>query len=151
MKLDSPEEILRLAIRKEADAATFYHMAARKANPGVKKIFEDLAGEEEGHRKKLEGLDPKNLGTLPEPAKEKQGAGLTEAMEDIAFSPDMNYADTLRMAMKNEERARQLYMAMAETAREPQMKNLLHTFAQEESKHKARLERIYEDDILEWF
>ena len=62
MRLNSLEEILRFAIRKEADAATAYRIAADRASPGVKKFFEELAGEEEKHKKKLEGFDLKQIG-----------------------------------------------------------------------------------------
>ena len=39
MKLNNLDEILRFAIRKEADAAAFYRMAADRSTPGVKKTF----------------------------------------------------------------------------------------------------------------
>jgi sugar/nucleoside kinase (ribokinase family) len=45
-------EILRFAIRKEADAAAFYPMAADRSTPGIKKTFKELAKMEEGHKKK---------------------------------------------------------------------------------------------------
>jgi len=64
MRLNSLEEILRFAIRKEADAATAYRIAADRARPGVKKFFEELAEEEEKHRKKLEMFDLKKIGQM---------------------------------------------------------------------------------------
>jgi rubrerythrin len=64
MKLDSLDEILRFAIRKEADAAAFYKMAADRSNPGVKKTFKELAKEELGHKKKLEKFDLKKIGEM---------------------------------------------------------------------------------------
>ena len=100
MKLDSLDEILRFAIRKEADAAAFYRMAADRSNPGVKKMFEDLAKEEDGHKKKLEGFDPKKIEKTE--AKEMKGLGISEMLEDVPYSSDMSYADLLRMAIKNE-------------------------------------------------
>ena len=56
MKLDSLDEILRFAIRKEADAAAFYKMAADRSNPGVKKTFKELAKKKKGTRKNLRDL-----------------------------------------------------------------------------------------------
>ncbi len=52
MRLGSLDEILRFAIRKEADEAAFYRLAVDRSRPGVKKAFEELAREEEGHKKK---------------------------------------------------------------------------------------------------
>ena len=62
MKLTSVNEVLTFAIRKEADAAAFYRMAADRSNPGVKKAFEELAKEEDGHKKRLETVDLKKIG-----------------------------------------------------------------------------------------
>jgi len=149
MKLSSVEEILRFAIRKEADAAAYYQMMADRSNPGIKKLLEELAKEEEGHRKKLEHFDRKKIEKMT--VKETQGLGISEWMEDVPFSSDMNYADLLRMAIKNEERSQQFYASTAQRVTEPTLKKLLLVLAQEESTHKERLEKLYDKDVLEWF
>jgi len=149
MRLDSLDEILRFAIRKEADAATLYKMAAERANPGVKKTFEELALEEEGHKKKLEGFDLKKLDQVE--VKETQGLGISEMIEDVSFSPDMSYADLLRMAIKNEEKSQNMYHSTAQLVKEPSLKKMLLILAQEESIHKERLEKIYDKDVLTEF
>ena len=149
MRLNSLDEILRFAIRKEADAAAFYRMAADRSNPGVKKTFEELAKKEEGHKKKLEGFDLKKIGKTK--LKETKGLGLSEMMEDVPYSSDMSYADLLRMAIKNEEKSQRLYQSTAQLVTEPKLKKLLLALAQEESTHKEKLEKIYDKDVLEWF
>ena len=149
MKLDSLDEILRFAIRKEADAAAFYKMAADRSTPGIKKTFEELAKMEEGHKKKLEGFDPKKIGRMK--LKAAKGLGMSEMMEDVAFSSDMSYADLLRMAIKNEEKSQRLYLNTEKMVSEPNLKKLLLVLAQEESTHKETLEKIYDEDILKEF
>jgi len=149
MKLSSLDEILRFAIRKEADAAAFYRMAADRSNPGVKKTFEELAKEEDGHKRKLEGFDLKKIDEME--LKETKGMGLSEVMEDVPFSSDMSYADLLRMAIKNEEKSQQLYTSTAKMVKEPEMKKLLSALAQEESTHKEKLEKIYDKEVLQEF
>lgn len=149
MRLDSVDEILRFAIRKEADAAAFYRMAADRSTPGVKKTFEELAKEEDGHKKKLEGFDLKKLDQME--LKETKGLGISETMEDVPYSSDMSYADVLRMAIKNEEKSQHLYASTSKIVSEPTLKKLLLTLAQEESTHKERLERIYDKEILQEF
>jgi rubrerythrin len=149
MKLNSLDEILRFAIRKEADAAAFYQMAADRSNPGVKKAFQELAKEEEGHKKKLEGFDPRKIEEIE--VKETKGLGLSEIMEDVPYSSDMSYADLLRMAIKNEEKSQQLYTSTAKMVKEPTMKKLLLVLAQEESRHKEKLEKIYDKEVLQEF
>jgi rubrerythrin len=149
MKLNSLDEIIRFAIRKEADAATLYKMAAERANPGVRKTFEELAREEEGHKKKLEGFDLKKIGQIE--VNETKGLGISEVIEDASFSPEMSYADLIRMAIKNEERSQNLYSSTAQLVSEPALKKLLLILAQEESTHKERLEIIYDKEVLTEF
>jgi rubrerythrin len=124
-------------------------MMADRSNPGIKKLLEELAKEEEGHRKKLEHFDRKKIEKMT--VKETKGLGISEWMEDVPFSSDMNYADLLRMAIKNEERSQQLYASTAQMVTEPTLKKLLLVLAQEESTHKERLEKLYDKDVLEWF
>jgi len=149
MKLDSLDEILRFAIRKEADAAAFYKMAADRSTPGVKETFRELAKMEEGHKKKLEGFDLKKVGQMK--LEETKGLGMSELMEDVSYSSDMSYADLLRMAIKQEEKSQQLYASTAKISPEPSLKKLLLILAQEESTHKERLEKIYDDEVLKEF
>ena len=149
MKLNSLDEILRFAIRKEADAAAFYRMAADRSNPGVKKAFQELAKEEEGHKKKLGGFDPKKIEKME--VKETRGLGLSEMMEDVPYSSEMSYADLLRMAIKNEEKSQQLYASTAKLVKEADLKKLLLILAQEESTHKEKLEKIYDKEVLQEF
>ena len=78
MRLNSVEEILLFAIRKEADAAMAYRIAADRANPGVKKFFEELAEEEEKHKNRLEKFDVKKICRIK--LKETKGLGLSERM-----------------------------------------------------------------------
>jgi rubrerythrin len=149
MKLDSLDEILRFAIRKEADAAAFYKMAADRSNPGVKKTFKELAKMEEGHKKRLEDFDLKKISQLE--LKKTKGLGISEMLEDVPYSPDMNYADLLRMAIKQEEKSQRLYTSTAKISPEPSLKKLLLVLAQEESTHKEKLEKIYDEEVLTEF
>lgn len=149
MKLDSLDEILRFAIRKEADAAAFYKMAAERSNPGVKKTFKELAKMEEGHKKKLEDFDVKKIDQME--LKKTRGLGISEMLEDVPYSSDMSYADLLRMAIKQEENSQKLYTSTAKISTEPSLKKLLLVLAQEESTHKERLEKIYDDEVLKEF
>jgi rubrerythrin len=149
MRLTSLDEILRYAIRKEADEAAFYQMAADRSNPGVRKAFLELSEAEKGHRRKLEGFDLKKIDQME--LKKSQDLGIGEALDDVPFSSDMAYADLLRMAIKNEEKAHLLYASTAQIAPEPALKKLLLILAQEELSHKEKLEKIYDDEILKEF
>lgn len=150
MNWKSKDEVLRFAIRKEADAAAYYRMLSERSVPGVKKAFEELAKEEEKHKEKLESIDFKKIDKME--LKEPKGLGLAELMEDVTVGPDMSYADLLRMAIKNEERSQRFYASTAEMVEDdPPLKKLLLILAQEESVHKEKLEKLYDKDVMEWF
>jgi rubrerythrin len=147
MKLDTFEDIVREAIRKEADAATFYQMASERAKPGADKMFKELAEEERGHKKMLEELDVAKLKRFH--LSEVPDLKISDYLEDIPYSRDMDYPDILRYAMKSEEKSRNFYLRSAETCGDPDLRKLFQMLAQEEGKHKLRFEEMYEDDVLE--
>jgi len=55
------------------------------------------------------------------------------------------------MAIKNEVASHTLYTSAAEAVSESGVKKVLLDFAKEESKHKMRLEKIYDEDVLQEF
>jgi rubrerythrin len=83
--------------------------------------------------------------------KKSKGLGISEMLEDVPYSSDMSYADLLRMAIKNEEKSQQLYASTAKLVKEASLKKLLLILAQEESKHKEKLEKIYDKEVLQEF
>jgi rubrerythrin len=124
-------------------------MAADRSTPGVKKTFKELSKMEEGHKQKLEKFDTKKIGQMK--LRKTKGLGMSEMMDDVPFSSDMSYADLLRMAIKNEEKSQRLYLSTEKMVTEPNLKKLLLILAQEESTHKEKLEKIYDEEILKEF
>jgi rubrerythrin len=124
-------------------------MAADRSTPGIKKTFKELARMEEGHKKKLEEFDLKKIGNIK--LKETKGLGMSEMMEDVPYSSDMSYADLLRMAIKSEEKSQRLYLNTEKMVTDPSLKKLLLILAREESTHKEKLEKIYDEDVLKEF
>jgi len=141
------QEIIRFAIDKEIKSFTFYTEATKVAKySGAKDLFSDLAQQEVGHRKILEKLD---MGKIAQAKIEKvPDLKISDYMVDAEFSPDMSYADILRKAMKMEERALKLYNDMKEKNKDEDLMKLFTFLANEEAKHKLRLEKIYDDEIL---
>src|SRR3972149_2349448 len=141
------EEIIRFAIDKEIKSYNFYTDASKVAKySGAKDLFSDLAQQEVGHRKMLEKLD---MGKIAQAKIEKvPDLKISDYMVDAEFSPNMSYADILRKAMKMEERALKLYNDMKEENKDEDLMKLFTFLANEEAKHKLRLEKIYDDEIL---
>lgn len=140
-------EIIKFAIDKEIKAYEFYANARKAAKfSGAKDLFSDLAKEEAGHRKMLEKLDMKKIarakiGKVPD-------LKISEYIVDAKFKSDMPYADILRMAIKMEERALKLYTKMNQSNKDENLNKLFTLLANEEAKHKLRLEKVYDDEIL---
>jgi rubrerythrin len=141
------QEIIRFAIDKEIKSFTFYTEATKVAKySGAKDLFSDLAQQEVGHRKMLEKLDMEKIARAK--IEKVPDLKISDYMVDAGFSPDMSYADILRKAMKMEERALKLYNDMKEKNKDEDLMKLFTLLANEEAKHKLRLEKIYDDEIL---
>ena len=143
------KEVITFAIRKEAEAYNLYKTYARLVKtPGLNKMFEELAQQEQKHREILEGVQKKDVSEYR--LKKIPDLKIGDFVEEEEFSPDMDYASALRLAIKREEFAVRLYSLMAERTDDPELKKLFSVLAQEETKHKLRLETEYDENILKW-
>jgi rubrerythrin len=143
------KEVITFAIRKEAEAYNLYTTYSHLTkNPGTKAMFEELAKEEQKHREILGGVEKKDLSEYK--LEKIPDLKIGDFIDEQEFSPDMDYASALRLAMKREEHSLKLYNHMAEGTDDTQLKKLFSTLAQEESKHKLRLEGEYDENVLMW-
>ena len=141
------EDIISFAIEKEKEAAEFYRdMGKRARKAHAKLMFNELSAEEVKHREFLEGVAEGNVPDLP--LKEIADLRISDYLVDISFKPDMEYQDILIMAMKREENAHKLYEDMVTKAQSPELQKVLKFMAQEEAKHKLRLETEYDEVVL---
>ncbi|MBM4278337.1 MAG: rubrerythrin [Deltaproteobacteria bacterium] len=141
------KEIIQFAIDKEIEAFNFYTGASQNTKySGGKELFSSLAKEEEGHRKLLENL---NMEKVSQKRIEKvPDLHISDYMVEVEMKPDLSYADTLRIAMKREEKSLKLYNDMKESNTDEDLKKLFTLLANEEAKHKLKLEKIYDDEVL---
>ncbi len=141
------EEIRRFAIEKESRSFDFYSSASQMAKfSGSKELFSDLAKQEEGHRKLLENFTIDKVAAAE--LKPIPNLKISDYMTEVSWRPDLPYADILRIAMKMEEHALQLYSDLAGSSKDGDLKKLFGFLAEQEAKHKLRLEKTYDDEIL---
>jgi len=141
------KEIINFAIAKEIKAFEFYTNARKAVKfSGAKDLFSDLAKEEVGHRKMLEKIDVKKINQAK--IEKVPDLKISTYLTDAEFKPDMPYADILRMAIKMEERALKLYNNMNKSNKDENSNKLFTFLTNEEAKHKLRLEKIYDEEIL---
>ena len=145
--MNDVETLLSFAIEKEQEAAEFYVWASGLSyRPNLRTMFLEMAEEERKHEAMLKGMEPRNLGGRPvEPVRDLK---ISDYLVEVEFSPDMSYQDALILAMKREEKAHQLYSDMGTRTGDPEIKKLFAMLAQEEAKHKLRLETEYDEYVL---
>lgn len=148
MSFDTFEEIMDYAISKEKEAAEFYENASEEeAFSGAKDLFKSFALEERGHQKLLENFSTKNF----EHYKIRKIPDLkrSDYIVDLEYTPGMEYADILRLAMKREEKALKFYTDFANQTETEDHKKLFNILAQEEAKHKLKFETLLDDYFAE--
>lgn len=149
MELSNFQEVVTFAIRKEADAATLYETYANKVtNPGIKKMFEELMKEELGHKKILQGITVQKVDDYK--LTDVLDLKISDYSQEQVFKPDMNFQEALLLAIKREENALNLYNNLVKSTHSPQLQKLFQTLAQEEAKHKLRLETEYDEHVYKW-
>jgi rubrerythrin len=148
MSFSTFQEVVQFAINKEKDAQTFYRSAASLSQyPGIAPLFLEMAEEEEKHQKLLEELpDPASLPESPTPVLDLK---ISDYLVELKFYNEMKYQDVMILAMKNEEKSLKFYRAWETKVEDPGMKKLFSLLADEEAKHKYRLESIYDEKILD--
>jgi rubrerythrin len=143
----SVDEILDFAIEKEEEAAQLYTRLGRQTEKSwMRRVFEEFANEEWGHKAKLEAV---KQGKLLLPVAERvMDLKIADYMMDVGASPDLDYQDALIFAMKEEKAAFKLYTDLAAATDDKGLRATLLALAQEEAKHKLRFEIEYDDHIL---
>jgi len=147
MEFNTFAEAIGFAKQKENGAIHFYESAIRVAkNPASKVMFREMADEERKHFQMLDDLKEEDIQTLP--VEKIPDLKISQYTEDVPFSPDLDYRQILIVAMKKEEEAHRLYSDLSNMTDDPKLSKLFQVLAQEEAKHKYRLESEYEDTVL---
>lgn len=145
----SMNDVVRFAIEKEEKAMDFYQKCADRAkNPGIKKFFEEMVEEEMRHKKLLQELDPAGLDTMK--LDKVEDLRISDYLVDVEFKEDITYQEALTLAMKKEEKAYEFYNAWKNKCMQEKTAKLFEMLAQEEMKHKRKIETVYDEEILTW-
>lgn len=144
---ESVDAVLDFAIAREQEAFDLYHgLATDASSEKMEALFTSFAKVEAGHKQKLEGLKE---GTTYLPIRQKTtDMKIADYLVDVVPRPDMSFQDALVLAMKREQKAKELYTALAQSISEPILAELFSQLAKEEGAHKARFEELYEQNFL---
>lgn len=150
MDTDKFQNLISFAIDKEQEAYEFYMDLAKKMKrPGMREIFESFAREEEAHKKRLQSLAQQGQKAMRPPYSSVADLKIADYLVDNEPSDDMDYQQSLILAMKREKAAFRLYVDLANAMIDNEDKLALMSLAQEEAKHKLRFELEYDDLLAE--
>ena len=146
-RFSSVDQILDFAIEAEIEANKFYtDLAQRTENDEMKKVFEDFAKEELGHRAKLQETKENKWAITAD--EDTPDLRIADYVVDVEPGPNMTYIDALILAMKKEKAAYRLYLDLAAVAEDQQLTETFLFLANEEAKHKLRFELEYDNEVL---
>ena len=143
----SIDEILEYAVAMEDASWRFYSDWAEKTdNEAISTVFREFAGEELKHKKLIEDV--------------RAGDKVLKARQDVPDlklsdnyikprpSASMSYQDALLVAIDREVAAIELYLHLTAVCVEESLCSVFDALADEEKKHKLKLETIYDDNFM---
>ncbi|NLD71968.1 MAG: ferritin family protein [Chloroflexi bacterium] len=143
--------IIKTAIDREVAAHQMYTDAAQMVEGAhVKGILEDLAAQEVGHRRRLEGLlEGRGMRTISRKQEQRVAdLKLTDYLVEEPLDEDSDFQDVLIVAGKREKASHDLYAGLAQVVEGEDAVKLFTFLANEEMTHKNRVESLYEDLVL---
>lgn len=148
MGFDSLDEIIHFAMEKEQEAADFYaNLSEQEPYAGARETFRAFAQEEKRHRAMLEDFLTGKRKIAQYAFQWIPDLKRSDYFVEIRYEKGMPYTDILRLAMKREEKSLKLYNDLANKAGEGSLSDAFRMLAQEESKHKLKLETLYDDHM----
>lgn len=144
------DRILEIGLQMEKSAQEYYLSAVDKVSDrGTKQMLKELADEEAVHVQMFEdALAGKEVAfgkDLPDMGEDLK---IGESLETPRVGGGSDSGDILVVAIKAEMRAIQFYSESAKAFAGTDTEQMLLALVREERVHKARLERLYDDEFL---
>lgn len=144
------KKIIEAAVKVEEQSIALYSMALENAKyPSSKVFLKELVAEEKGHKSKLEAImnDPSKISELGS-SEVVQDLKIVDLMQDTPLSNESDYETILVYAAKREKSTYDYYNTLAMGLKGIEMGKAFSRLAQEELKHKNKLEKEYDDCVL---
>ena len=142
MNQDEYRKIISRAIELEVEAYAFYRAVSDKAkDENIKSVFNDLAQEEQGHKRTLENF----LARKPEEMHfvESRDYKIVDVLPTPPLTMNIKPVEGIVIAIKNELEAMQMYTQLANASGDEAQKKIFLELASMERGHKSKLEDIY--------
>lgn len=143
------DTVISFAIEKEEQAMSFYqHCADRTKHQSIKEFFLEMASEERRHCELLRDLDLATLSSVK--LAKVEDLHISDYMIDVKFHEQLTYQEALVLSMKKEEKAHAFYLGWKDKCMHEKTAGIFGMLADEELKHKRKIEIIYDEEILAW-
>jgi rubrerythrin len=137
-------EILDMAIQREEVAYDFYMDIYHKvSDASVKDTVEFIAREEKKHKAFLVGYQEGQYGADSLRMSEVVEYKLAEYLEEPEISKTSSSEQIYLVAAHRESRSHQFYAELANMHADSELKTMLQKMANEELKHKEKMEYLY--------
>ena len=147
MFMENLSVIIDFAIEREKEAVAFYSYLQKKSKFDAQKIMlKELENMERGHIVILENIRIKDFAKIED--KKIKDLHISDYVVDVKPSENMSYQDIIILAMKKEEAAKKLYTDLAKQFTGSESGKLFERLAAEESEHKLKFEKLYDDEVL---
>lgn len=139
-------EVIEFAVRREEEAHQFYKDLAQKIDdPFLQQLFSEFAEEEAGHKQTLLDLDSHGIERIfTNITDDVKNLNITSQVNDIVSDAHLNLQQALILAMKREDKSRQLYSLLGELSEDDAISLLFVGLAKEEARHRHRIEKAYQ-------
>lgn len=135
-------DILDFAIAREIEAHALYaKLAGQVTDPDLRQAVEGFALDELQHGIRLKAIKAGETAFLDD---DVGSLDIAEAVSPVRPHSDMSYKELLELAMNREKTSFRIYSNLASIARRPDCRDTLLQLAQEEARHKLRLEIEYD-------
>ena len=137
-------DFLSFAIKNETEAAELYEKYVSLVKSAAQKeLLQAMAAMERGHEGRLKALAAGENVALGFNDKAVD-LHISDFQVDVTLKPESSLEDAMIFAMKAEQKAFELYQALAGLEEDPEVKALLMRLASEEKRHKYDLETRFE-------
>ena len=137
-------DVIDRAIQREEEAYHFYmDIHSKVQDAGVRDTVEFIAGEEKKHKAFLVGYREGNYGSDALRMADVIEYRVAEYLEEPEISKDSSSQDVYLVAAHREGRSYQFYSELANMHDDSKLKNMLTRMANEELKHKEKMEYLY--------
>jgi rubrerythrin len=137
-------DILEIAIKREEDSYDFYmDIHSKVVDANVKDTLEFIAGEEKKHRAFLVDYRDGNFGKTALRMSDVVDYKIAEYLEEPEVGESLKPEDVYLVASHRELRSHHFYTELANLHADGDLREMLLRMANEELKHKEKMEYLY--------